>query len=297
MTPEQYCQQKAGASGSSFYYSFLFLPPERRAAIIALYAFCRQVDDAVDECIHPEVAAAKLAWWRGEIANVYAGDPAHPVARALLPAVRAYDLPQAQFTDVIDGMAMDLVPARYPTFTALREYCYRVASAVGLLSARIFGYTDPRTLAFAEELGIAFQLTNIIRDVGEDALLGRVYLPQEDLARFGVTAADILQRRDHPAVRALIAFEAERAQAYYERAMACLPTVDRISQLPSLIMASIYRANLNEIAADGYRVLDHKVTLPVLRKLWLAWTTARRERVSHRRRKQTAIAPTSGAPQ
>lgn len=295
MTPEQYCQQKVGASGSSFYYSFLFLPAPRRAAITALYAFCREVDDAVDECAHPEIATAKLAWWRDEIANLYAGNPAHPVARALSPAVRAYDLPHAHFSDIIDGMAMDLGETRYATFAALREYCYRVASAVGLLSARIFGYTDPRTLSFAEELGIAFQLTNIIRDVGEDALLGRIYLPQEDLRRFGVAIPDILHRRDSPELHALMAFQAGRAYEYYERALACLPAADRMPQLPSLIMARIYRANLDEIAADGYRVLDHKVTLPALRKLWLAWTTARRERASQRRRKQAPATPTGAS--
>ena len=165
MTPDEYCQERAAASGSSFYYSFLFLPPERRRAITALYAFCREIDDVVDECADPAVAAAKLAWWRREVAALYAGTPQHPVTRALLPLVVPYGITQLRLNEVLHGMEMDLQQARYPDFKTLERYCYHVAGAVGLLAAGIFGYANPQTLQYAEALGTAFQLTNIIRDV------------------------------------------------------------------------------------------------------------------------------------
>lgn len=282
MTPQEYCQKKAGKSGSSFYYSFMLLERARREAIIALYAFCREVDDVVDECEHAEVASAKLAWWRREVADTYAGTPHHPVMRALAPAISAYALPQEWFQAVIDGMEMDLTHSRYATFDDLKRYCYRAASVVGLLSASVFGYSDKGTLAFAETLGLAFQLTNIVRDVGEDARRDRIYLPMEDLRRFGVPAADILASRETDAFQALMAFEGARADEHYERALAMLPDVDRASQIPSLVMAAIYRTNLAEIRADGYRVLKQKTTLPAMRKAWLAWQTARRERRRYR---------------
>ncbi len=290
MTPQEYCEKKAGKSGSSFYYSFMLLERARREAIVALYAFCREVDDVVDECEHAEIASAKLAWWRQEIANAYADRPNHPVTRALAPTIAAYDLPQAWFQAVIDGMEMDLTHSRYATFDELKHYCHRVASVVGLLSASIFGYSDKKTLDFAETLGLAFQLTNIVRDVGEDARRNRIYLPLEDLQRFGVPAADILGSKETEAFATLMAFEGARADEYYERAFAILPDVDRASQIPSIVMAAIYRANLAEIRADGYRVLKQKTTLPALRKAWLAWKTSHQERRRYRQwRKRNAI--------
>jgi phytoene synthase len=275
MTPDEYCRQKAARSGSSFYYSFLFLPPPRRRAITALYAFCREVDDVVDESNDPEVARAKLAWWRGEVRAAYEGAPQHPVARALAPVVAEYGLPEPHFQSVIDGMAMDLERSRYATFGELEAYCHNVAGVVGLMSAEIFGYTDPATRRYARDLGIAFQLTNIVRDVGEDARRGRVYLPQEDLARFGVPARAIVAREGGEGFRALMAHEVGRARDWYDRALAALPPADRSAQRPGLVMAAIYRTLLDEIARDGYRVLDHRVGLTPLRKLWIAWKTAR----------------------
>lgn len=283
MTPQEYCRDRAARSGSSFYYSFLFLPPERREAITALYAFCREVDDIVDESVHAEVAQAKLAWWRHEIGEMFAGRPQHPVSRALAPALARFGLERQHFVDIVAGMEMDLVPARYATFDELELYCYRVAATVGLLSARVFGQTQAGTLGFARDLGIAFQLTNIIRDVGEDARRSRVYLPAEDLARFGVPISDILQQRESDAFRELMTFEGERAQSYYTQALAQLPAADRLAQTPSLIMAAIYSTTLREIRADGYRVLRAKTSLPPLRKLWLAWSTWRHERRTHQR--------------
>ena len=275
MTPDEYCQQKAAKSGSSFYYSFLFLPPPRRRAITALYAYCREVDDVVDEVADPAVARAKLAWWRQEVAKIYAGTPQHPVALALVPIVRDFDLPEAHLQLVIDGMAMDLEQTRYLDFATLERYCHRVAGVVGLMSASIFGYTDPATLGYARDLGIAFQLTNICRDVGEDARRGRIYLPQEDLTRFGVAPSSLLRADYGEPFAKLMAFEVDRAREWYARALAQLPAVDRRSQRTGLIMAGIYQTLLTEIARDGYRVLDRRTSLTPLRKLYIAWKTSR----------------------
>jgi phytoene synthase len=273
MTPDEYCQQKASASGSSFYYSFLFLPAERRQAITALYAFCREVDDAVDECSDAGVARMKLAWWRGEVAALYEGRPTHPVTQALATSIARFALPQEQLLEIIDGMEMDLNTVRYADFKSLHLYCYRVASVVGLLAAEIFGYGDRRTLKYAHDLGLAFQLTNIIRDVGEDARRGRIYLPQDELARFGVTEADILASRTSDGFRKLMEFQVERAREYYERALSQLPAIDRRRQVAGLIMAAIYRRTLEEIVKDGCRVLTHRLSLTPVRKLWLAAKT------------------------
>jgi phytoene synthase len=269
--PDDYCRQRAAQSGSSFYYSFLFLPPEQRRAITALYAFCREVDDVVDEVSDPQVARAKLAWWRGEIDAMFAGRPQHPVTRALLPFTARYALSASNLNAVIDGMAMDLDQSRYLDFTELRRYCHRVAGVVGRMSASIFGYAEARTLDYAESLGIAFQLTNIIRDVGEDARRGRVYIPQEDLDRFGVSATDILRLRGGPEFAALMQFQAKRARTFYREAEQALPPSDRRRQRPGLIMAAIYRTLLDEIESDGFRVLDHRIALTPVRKLWIAW--------------------------
>jgi phytoene synthase len=273
MTPDQYCQQKAAASGSSFYYSFLFLPPERRRAITALYAFCREVDDVVDETSELQVAAAKLAWWRAELANLFAGKPQHPVAKALLPFIEKYSLSREHLNEIIDGMEMDLTQSRYLDWPALERYCHRVAGVVGLLAARIFGYTEVRTLEYARELGIAFQLTNIIRDVGEDARKNRIYLPMDELKRFEVPAADILNGRQTPQFKALMEFQDRRARSYYDKALAALPEADRRAQRSGLIMAAIYRTLLEEIARDGFPVLSQRTSLTPIRKLWIAWRT------------------------
>jgi phytoene synthase len=273
MSPEQYCQQKAAASGSSFYYSFLFLPPERRRAITALYAFCREVDDVVDETSDPQLAATKLAWWRVEVANLFAENPQHPVTKALSAFKDEFSITAGRLNEIIDGMEMDLTQTRYLDWAGLERYCYRVASVVGLLAAGIFGYRDARTLEYARNLGIAFQLTNIIRDVGEDARKNRIYLPMDDLKKFGVPASDILNAKETEGFKQLLEFEAQRARRYYELAMQALPAGDRKSQRPGLIMAAIYRALLEEIERDGFPVLTGKTSLTPLRKFWIAWKT------------------------
>jgi 15-cis-phytoene synthase len=273
MSPDEYCQQKAAASGSSFYYSFLFLPAERRRAITALYAFCREVDDVVDETLEPQLAAAKLAWWRAEVGNLFRGNAQHPVTKALSSFKDRFSIREERLNEIIDGMEMDLTQTRYLDWPGLERYCYRVAGVVGLLAAGIFGYRDARTLEYARELGIAFQLTNIIRDVGEDARKNRIYLPMADLQQFGVPAADILNAKQTTEFEKLMAFEAARARSHYEKALHALPREDRKPQRPGLIMAAIYRTLLDEIERDGFRVLAQRTSLTPLRKFWIAWRT------------------------
>lgn len=273
MSPDEYCQQKAAQSGSSFYYSFLFLPVERRRAITALYAFCREVDDTVDEIADADIARAKLLWWRKEVAAMYNGAPTHPVTLALQPHLTNYNLEQTHLQAIIDGMEMDLNQTRYLDYIALQRYCWHVASVVGILSSRIFGASNPQTQQYAEKLGLAFQLTNIIRDVGEDAQKGRIYLPINELQQFGVTAADILNARHTDNFDKLMRFQVERAQQLYDEALALLPKEDRRAQRPGLMMAAIYRTLLVEITHDGFHVLNQRITLTPIRKLWLAWKT------------------------
>ena len=271
MTPQDYVQQKAAASGSSFYYAFLFLPPHRRAAITAFYAFCREVDDVVDEVLDPSVAAQKLHWWQMEVQSSFAGNAQHPVMKALMPLTTDFGITAQHLQEVIAGCQMDLSQTRYLDFAGLQSYCHLVAGVVGEVAARIFGQSQDQTTHYAHQLGLAFQLTNIIRDVGEDALRGRIYLPVNELQQFNVSAKDILERRDSPAFQALMTFQYERAQGIYEQALAALPQADWRNQKPGLMMASIYRTLLVEIQAAGFPVLRQRVALTPLRKFWLAW--------------------------
>ena len=271
MSPQEYVQQKAAASGSSFYYAFLFLPPERRAAITAFYAFCREVDDVVDEVSDPGVAATKLAWWQKEVQQSFAGQASHPVMQALMPHAPVFGITAQQLLAVIEGCQMDLQQTRYLDWPGLQRYGHLVAGVVGEVSARIFGQTDAVTTQYAHRLGLAFQMTNIIRDVGEDAMRGRIYLPVDELQRFDVKAQELLQRQYSERFTALMRFQAERAHALYDEALALLPATDRHSQKPGLMMASIYRTLLREIEASNFQVLHQRIALTPLRKLWLAW--------------------------
>jgi 15-cis-phytoene synthase len=277
MTPDQYCESKAAASGSSFYYAFRLLPAEKRAAITAFYAFCREVDNIVDEVSDAQVAQTKLGYWRREIDALFAGNPQHPVTQALARHIAPMQLPQSAFHTVIDGMQQDLEKTRYLNFGELKDYCYKAAGVVGEVSARIFGMQtgdNPKTLEYAHHLGEALQLINIIRDVGEDARRGRIYLPNEDLARFNVTSSDLLHAKTTPAFTAMMEFQYQRAAATYQRALETLPAEDKRSQKPGLAMGAIYRTLLDEIRRDGYRVLEHRVALTPIRKLWIASKTA-----------------------
>jgi 15-cis-phytoene synthase len=271
MTPEDYVQHKAAASGSSFYYAFLFLPRKRRAAITAYYAFCREVDDVVDEVSDPGVAATKLAWWETEVRRAFDGEPSHPVLQALRIHLPVYGIEPRHLLEVIEGCRMDLQQTRYLDYPALSRYCHHVAGVVGEVAARIFGQTQADTTRYAHQLGLAFQLTNIIRDVGEDALRGRIYLPMSELQQFDVKAHEILQRVPSERFRALMEFQAQRAHALYDEALALLPNADWRTQKPGLMMASIYRTLLREIEHDGFPVLQQRIALTPLRKFWLAW--------------------------
>jgi phytoene synthase len=271
MTPQDYVSQKAAASGSSFYYAFLFLPAQKRAAITAFYAFCREVDDVVDEATDVGVAATKLAWWQTEVRQAFAGQPSHPVLQALLPLAPEFGIAEHHLQAVIEGCQLDLHQTRYLDLAGLQRYCHLVAGVVGEVAAQIFGQTQPQTTAYAHTLGQALQLTNIIRDVGEDAMRGRIYLPMSDLKQFGVTAQEILSRQYSERFTKLMQFQAQRAHELYQQALALLPAVDRRAQKPGLMMAAIYRALLLEIEEAQFAVLHQRISLTPLRKFWLAW--------------------------
>jgi phytoene synthase len=272
-TPEEYVQEKAAASGSSFYYAFLFLTPPRRAAITAFYAFCREVDDVADEVSDTAVAGAKLAWWRSEVGAAFSGKPSHPAMRALMPHVAAYEIEPAHLLAVIDGCQMDLDQSRYLDFAGLARYCDLVAGVVGEVAANIFGRTLASTVDYAHRLGLAMQLTNIVRDVGDDARRGRIYLPMSELKQFDVKAAEILERKYSDRFTALMRFQAERAHRTYDEALALLGDADRAAQKPGLMMANIYRSLLREIEADDFAVLHQRISLTPIRKLWIAMQT------------------------
>lgn len=271
MNPDQYVQDKAASSGSSFYYAFLFLPKERRAATTAFYAFCREVDDVVDEVTDPGVAATKLAWWKTEVHKAFTSQSAHPVMQALMPHAKTYGIEERHLQAVIEGCQMDLDQTRYLDLAGLQRYCHLVAGVVGEVAARIFGQTDERTTEYAHTLGQALQLTNIIRDVGEDAMRGRIYLPISELQQFDVKAHEINKREYSDRFTALMRFQAERAHSLYDKALGLLPDADRHAQKPGLMMASIYRTLLREIESENFQVLHQRISLTPLRKFWLVW--------------------------
>ena len=282
MTPAQYVQDKTASSGSSFYYAFRFLPPPRRAALTAFYAFCREVDDVVDETSDPSVAAATLQWWRQEVASAFDGRPSHPVTKALMPCTAPFGIEAAHLQAVIDGCQIDLQQTRFLDFAGLQRYCHLVAGVVGEVAANIFGCTQAQTLQYAHRLGLAMQLTNIIRDVGDDARRGRIYLPLDELKRFDVKAHELLQRAApwgySERFDALMRFQAERAHALFDEARALLPAADRRAQRPGLMMAHIYRTLLREIEASKFQVLHQRIALTPLRKAWIAMRTHWQER-------------------
>jgi 15-cis-phytoene synthase len=273
VTPDEYCAQKAAASGSSFYYAFLFLPQVRRRAITAVYAYCREVDDIVDEVSDTGVAQAKLAWWGQEVERLFEGTAQHPVARALQPHLGQFGITRERLLQILQGMQMDLQQTRYLDYPGLQRYCHLVAGVVGEIAAGVFGATGAATLAYARALGQSLQLVNILRDVGEDARRGRIYIPMSDLQQFNVKAADLLGVRYVDGFTELMRFEAQRARGLYRDALALLPEEDRRAQRPGLIMGAIYLSLLDELEHSGFRVLHQRIALTPLRKLWIAWRT------------------------
>jgi len=277
------CRAVTKASRSNFACAFLFLPRAQRDALYAIYAFCRLTDDLVDERGTPppvpgDTPSARLRAWREELAACTRGEACHPVTRRLAEVMHAFQIPGRYFEELLDGAEMDLVQTRYPTFADLERYCYRVAGVVGLMCIRVFGHSRPETRGYAERLGIAFQLTNIIRDVAGDALRGRIYLPLEDLARFGCSPEEVLERRPTPGLRTLLAFEAGRAREYYAAAASALPAEDAPRMLPAEIMGATYRRLLERIEAAGFDVFSRPVRLSSAERLLLAlraWARAR----------------------
>jgi len=273
MNPQDYCKQKTKESHSNFLFAFVFLPKKKRDALTALYAFCREVDDIVDES-KEQNGKGKLSWWRLEIDRLFNGNPQHPVTKALELHIKEYDLNKAYFTEIIDGMEMDLNMNRYQNFKELQLYCYRVASTVGILSAQIFGYKDSKTLNYAHNLGIALQLTNIIRDIGEDAKRGRIYIPLDELKKIGITEREILQNINGEKIRNLILIQSNRAQSFYKLAINLLPQIDKKNQKPGLIMANIYYVLLSKITSNQpENILLNKTGLPTIKKFFIALFT------------------------
>lgn len=270
-----YCRQKAAESHSSFLSGFRFLSVEKRNAITVLYAFCRELDDVVDGCTDPNVAQITLNWWRSDLEKVFNNEmPEHPVHQALKDIRASFDLQKNEFEALIDGMQMDLEQARYGSFDELKLYCHRVAGVVGRLIARILGFSNPQTLEYADKMGLALQLTNIIRDVGEDARQGRIYLPIEEMQKFDVPANVIMQCKPTDNFAKLMQFQVDRARETYREAMLLLPAADKKSQKVGLIMAAIYYALLNEIDRDGAQnVLTYKIAIPSPRKKRIALKT------------------------
>jgi phytoene synthase len=264
---------------TSFYYSFLVLPAAKRDAIVAVWDFCRAVDDEVDEPGSGSPQAA-LGAWREEVARCFDGTPETAQGRRLQPFIRRFSLPRRPFEDLIDGVEMDLTRSRYETFDDLYEYCWRVASTVGLICVEIFGYRQIAAREYAVALGIALQLTNIVRDVAGDLARGRVYLPQADLARFGCSEDDLRAGRVTPAVRSLLEFECRRAREYYEKADRLLPREDRRSLVAARIMGAIYHAILERIERNGYDVFSEIVRVPRPRRAVIAASTWARSLVS-----------------
>lgn len=278
------CRRDAFAgSDTALRCSLLFATRAQREAVTALYALRRELLEIADECREPALAQIKLAWWQAELEQTYAGRPQHPLTRALAPAIRAHDLASEYFLELLDGARADLEPRHYASFKELALHCHPVGAVPCQLASGILGYRDRNALRCAHDLGIAFELTRTIRDLGADARRGRVYLPTEDLRRFGVAEAGILAGTEDAALRELLAFEAARAEDYYRRALEQWPAADRLAQAPLLILAAIQRATLAELRRDGFHVLHGRTALTPRRQLWIAWRTLRREKARHRR--------------
>lgn len=270
---QAYCTALTKKSGSNFYYSFLFLPRKRRAAMYTVYAFCKEIDNAVDEPPAGSNPQEELRRWRVELEAAYRGTPTFPVTVSLAEHVRQLSIPQAYFEELIKGVEMDLAASRYTSFQDLSVYCYRVASVVGLICLHIFGPTSARAQDYAVNLGMAFQLTNILRDIGTDAAQGRIYLPQEDLEKFGCTDQVLLQRQESTELRTLLHFEAARAHEYYAKAQAAfeaLPAQDQRSLTVSEIMRAVYVRILQKLERPKHQIFGPRARLATTHRLAVA---------------------------
>jgi phytoene synthase len=266
----EYCAQLTRKSRSNFYYSFLFLSKEKREAMYAVYAFCRSVDDVADGNAQMCEKQALLDEWRRELDRCYVGKPQHPITIKLAQSIQKFPIPKEHFEELIAGVEMDLTHSRYPTFHELYEYCYRVAGVVGLMCIEIFGYRNPKAKDYAVNLGVALQLTNIMRDLKVDAERGRIYLPQDELARFGYHEDELLRGAYTPAFFELMRFVGSRARRYFHNARQLLAAEDRRSLFAAEIMGAIYYRLLEAVETSGYRVFDRTITLPTSHKLWIA---------------------------
>lgn len=273
MTPQQYCQDKIMPEGSSLYYSLRALPTAQRQTLTALHAFFQEIYDIRYECHEMNMARIKFQWWQEEIAQTFAGTPHHPVCQALSENLQAHQLPQHYFQEIIEGFKLALEVTRYATFEKLEEYCKHTGGALSLLDTQVLGYQNDSTLKYAEQLGIALQLTDILRNLRRALLKGYLYIPQEDLERFQVTEQTLFNCQMSETVQALFAYQATRIRAYYNNAFKYLATEDRFNQRSSLIQAQLALATLQEIENDGYQVFEHYIRLTPLRKLWITWRT------------------------
>ncbi len=271
MTPDEYCRNQAAPSGSNFYYSVLFLSAEKRRALTALFAFYREIEESAKECSDPALGQIKLNWWRQELATAVGGRAQHPVTQALLPMAFQFALPQELLLQLIDGVESGLLINRHADFRSLQGYCYRTSGLAEQLAARILSFHDPDTLNSSKELGLAFGLTHVILNVRDDGLRNRILLPQDELERFGVTAADILNLHETENFKKLIEFAIDKAESCYNRATSGFPAAERKALRARITLAVIYRSLLREIRKDGCRILRRRVDLTPVRKLWLAW--------------------------
>ena len=271
MKPDEYCRDQAAPTGSSFYYSVLFLSAEKRHALTALFAFCREIEDSARECSDPALGQIKLNWWRQELATAFGGRAQHPVTQALLPVAARFGLPQELLLQLIGGVESGLLINRYADFRSLQDYCCRTSGLAEQLAARILGLSDPNALKHAQQLGLAFGLTHVILNTRGDAIHNRILLPQDELERFGVSAADILNLHETENLKKLIEFAIDKAESCYNRATSEFSAVERKALRARMALAAIYRSLLREIRKDGCRILLRRVDLTPIRKLWLAW--------------------------
>jgi phytoene synthase len=287
--PIEYCQNEVKKSKSNFYYGFSFLPPAQRNAIMVIYAFCRVVDDAVDTCNDKLIAQERLNWWKKELNRAFADKPITPIGQALKQIALEFNLNKTLFEEIIFGIEMDLQHYSYKSFDDLQIYCHRVAGVVGILVAKVLGYEHPKTEEYARKLGIAFQLINIIRDVGEDAKRNRIYIPKDELTRYSISITEILARRvkSQENFIALMRFQTARAKKFYVDAIHCLPPIDREKQQAGLIMANIYLTLLTKIENSNFDVFNNRYSMSTINKLWITWKTIQSEK-KRLKKKETA---------